>query len=212
MTQPIRVAASVACLVVALLVLQWRSHGEAVPLRQGLHSFPSPVGRWQGQEATLLEVELLNILKVDDYLIRRYVNPTGRSLWLYIGYWQTQRKGAQMHSPKNCFPGSGWDPLEASTVAIPLDGGRRLTVNRYVVQKDAQRQVVFYWYRAQGHDVAGEVSAKMSMVRSAMTRNRTDGAVLRVASLVDGTVAQTSDQLVDYIRTLYPILADYLPD
>jgi EpsI family protein len=211
MSRPIRVVLSVACLVAALLVLQWRSQGEAVPLRRGLDSFPSGVGGWQGQEATLLDVELLNILKVDDYLIRRYVDPAGRSLWLYIGYWQTQRKGAQMHSPKNCFPGSGWDPLEASTVAIPLEGGHRLTVNRFVVQKGVQRQVVFYWYRAQGQDVAGEVAAKMSMVRSAITRNRTDGALLRVSALVEGTVSQTSEQLAEYIRTIYPALSDYLP-
>jgi EpsI family protein len=212
MTQPLRVVVSVVCLVAALLVLQSRSQGEAVPLRRGLESFPSPLGRWLGREATLLEADILNILKVDDYLIRRYVDPAGRSLSLYIGYWQTQRKGAQMHSPKNCLPGSGWEPLEASTIAIPLEGGRQLTVNRFVVQKDNQRQVVLYWYRAQGHDVASEVAAKMSMVQSAITRNRTDGAVLRVSSLVEGSVAQTSEQLVEYVRTIYPLLADYLPN
>jgi EpsI family protein len=159
-----------------------------------------------------LEVEVLNILKVSDYLMRRYVDASGRPAWLYIGYWQTQRKGAQIHSPKNCLPGSGWEPLEASSLAIALPGGRILPVNRFVIQKGGEREVVLYWYRAQGQDVAGEVSAKISMVTSAITRHRTDGALVRVSSSVDGTVAETSDRLVSFVRAMYPVLALYLPD
>jgi EpsI family protein len=212
MGQRIRVGLSLLCLMASALVLKTSTQGEAVPLRRTLDQFPTTLGPWRGQEAALLEVEALNILKVSDYLMRRYVDASGRATWLYVGYWQTQRKGAQVHSPKNCLPGSGWEPLEASSLAISLPGGRPLPVNRFVIQKGGEREVVLYWYRAQGQDVAGEVSAKISMVTSAITRHRTDGALVRVSSSVDGTVAETSDRLVSFVRAMYPVLALYLPD
>jgi EpsI family protein len=212
MTRWIRITVSVLGLSATLLFLLSRSQGEAVMLRNGLDQFPPAIGAWQGQEVTLLEVEVLNILKVDDYLMRRYADATGRSLWLYIGYWQSQRKGAQMHSPKNCLPGSGWEPLEASIITIPVGTGRTLAVNHFVIQKDAQRQVVLYWYRAQGVDVASEVAAKVSLVQNAVARNRSDGALIRISSPVERSVAETSSRLVAYVQAMYPTLADYLPD
>jgi hypothetical protein len=49
------------------------------------------------------------------------------------------------------------------------------------------------------------------MVRSAILRNRTDGALVRVVSPVYGSVRETSDRLVGYVQVLYPALGDYLP-
>lgn len=213
MRRSVRAAVSCTLLLGTLLVLQLRSTGEAVPIRTSLDAFPAALGDWQGREATVFEVEVLNVLKVKDYLMRRYVDPAGRSLWLYIGYWDTQRKGAQPHSPKNCLPGSGWEPLEASRVTIPLlPPHAPITVNRFLIQKGRDQQLVVYWYHQQGRAIAGEVPARIEMVKNAILRNRTDGALVRVSSPVYGSAAETSRHLVAYIQTLYPILGEYLPD
>lgn len=213
MRPSVRVAVSGALLLGTLLLLQLRSTGEAVPIRKSLDAFPASLGDWRGREATIFEVEILNVLKVKDYLMRRYVDPAGRSLWLYIGYWDTQRKGAQPHSPKNCLPGSGWEPLEASRVTIPLPPPHApITVNRFLIQKDRDQQLVFYWYHSQGKAIAGETAAKIEMVKDAILRNRTDGALVRISSPVYGSVAETSRHLTTYIQTIYPVLGEYLPD
>jgi EpsI family protein len=193
--------------------MQLRSSGEAVPIRRPLDEFPEQIGRWQGREGTIFDVETLNVLKVKDYLVRRYADPLGRNLWLYIGYWDTQRKGAQMHSPRNCLPGAGWEPLEASTVEIRLPAPYgTIRVNRYLIQKDQEQQMVLYWYQAQGHPVTGEVAARVELVKSAIVRNRTDGALIRLSSPVYGNAQETSDLLSDYVRAMYPVLNAYLPD
>lgn len=208
-----RVALSTALLLGAALVLQLRSTGEAVPIRRSLDEFPLSIGDWQGREATIFEVEILNVLKVKDYLMRRFVDPAGRSLWLYIGYWDTQRKGAQPHSPRNCLPGGGWEPLEAKRISIPLPAPYgSITVNSYLIQKDQAQQLVFYWYHAQGKAVAGELDARIQMVRNAILRNRTDGALIRVSSPVFGGAPATSEMLVQYVQAMYPILNVFLPD
>jgi EpsI family protein len=207
-----RLVVSAGLLAATLIGLQLRGTGEAVPLRKPLAGFPPVLGEWQARESTLLDRESLEVLRPTDYLLRRDVDASGRNISLYIGYWNSQRKGVAIHSPKNCLPGGGWEPLEASTIAITLAGAATpLVVNRFLLQKDSNQQVVLYWFDAQGRAVAGEFEARVEMVRSAIFRHRTDGAIVRVIAPVYGGVADTTDRLTRYIQTLYPVLHDYLP-
>jgi EpsI family protein len=212
MTPRARLLLSAALLAGAFVLLQLRSTGEAVPVRKALDTIPQALGDWQGREGTVLETGVLQVLKAKDYVVRRYTDPAGRSLWLFIGYWDTQRKGAQPHSPKNCLPGAGWEPLEAGRLTVPVPGqSAPLIVNRVVIQKEREQQVVLYWYQAQGRPVAGEVEARVEMVKSALWRNRTDGALVRVTAPVQGSLAETTQRLAAYVGTLYPVLGEYLP-
>ena len=197
----------------ALLLLHLRSPSAAVPVRKPLDSFPTAVGQWQAREGVLLELDTLNALKAKDYLMRRDQDPSGLSVWLFIGYWDSQQKGAQPHSPRNCLPGGGWEPLENSRVTISLPQPfAPITVNWFLIQKDRDRQVVFYWYQSQGTATAGELAARIQMMKNSMMRHRTDGALVRVSSPVYGSVEDTSARLVRYIQAMYPILGQYLPD
>lgn len=208
-----RVTVSTVLLLGTYIFLQLRSTGEAVPIRQRLEHFPQTIANWQGQEDTELESGVLNILKLQDYLMRRYVDASGHNIWLYIGYWDTQRKGAQIHSPKHCLPGGGWEPLEARHVLIPLNqGGQKIEANRYVIQKDRYQQVVTYWYHSQGTSIASEVDAKVQLVKNAIVHNRTDGALIRLVSPVSGSIEDTFQRQVHYIQAMYPMLSTFLPD
>ncbi len=208
-----RVAVSGILLGGTLLLLSMRSSGEAVSIRQPLDRFPATLGTLEQRETVALEPKIVSNLKLNDYLVRRYVDHAGRSVWIYVGYWETQRKNAQIHSPRNCLPGSGWEPLEASRVivALPAPYGP-ITVNRYLIQKEQAQQVVLYWYQSQGHAIAGEIAARMSMVRTAVSRNRTDGALVRISSPVYGSVAETTAALAAYTGVIYPALREFLPD
>jgi EpsI family protein len=213
MKQRTRVLVSAILLLGASLTVYFRPVGEPVQRRNSFDSFPRGLGKWTGQEDTTLDPETLKMLKMSDYLTRRYVDVAGHITWLYIGYWQSQRKGADIHSPRNCLPGGGWDPVEASRLTIPLAPPYApITVNRYVIQKDRQMQVVVYWFQAQGQAVSGELDAKIQMVRSAILKNRTDGALVRVSSPVSGSLQETTERLIQYIQILYPLLGDYLPE
>lgn len=213
MTLSVRASITCVLLLGALLGLQLRSRGEAVPTRKSLDTFPTSIATWSVRQTSNLDPEIVNILKVSDYVMQRYASGDGRTLWLYIGYWSSQRKGAQMHSPRNCLPGGGWEPIEASLVTVALPAPYApIVVNRYLIQRERDQQVVLYWYQSQGKAIAGELTAKVEMVRSAITRNRTDGALVRVSSPVVGSAAATTDSLARYVEALYPILAEYLPE
>ena len=214
MSASARLTVSYGLLLAALLLFHLRSTGEAVPPRKSLDAFPMALGEWRGGQESVLAADILNVLKVNDYVIRRYEDGAGHSLWLYIGYWASQRKGADIHSPKNCLPGGGWEPLEASRLTIQLPAPYApVVVNRYVIQKERTLQVVLYWYQSHGKAIAGEVGAKLEMVRSAVLRNRTDGALVRVSGLVlDEDPDRTTERLVRYVQDLYPVLKEYLPE
>jgi EpsI family protein len=166
--------------------------------RKSLDTFPAVVGGWRVQAAASLDPEVINLLKVNDYVLQRYVDRDGRSLWLYVAYWATQRKGgAQIHSPQNCLPGAGWEPVEASKFVIPLAApAPPITVNRYLIQKEGSRQVVIHWYHSQGRRWPGRCSQDCAMVQNALLNNRTDGALIRISTPVQGTVAETTERLV----------------
>lgn len=196
-----RMAVSCTLLIGALLFLQFRSHGEVVPIRRSLDAFPTVVGDWKGLGGTIFEVEILNVLQVKDYLMRRYVDSAGRSIWLSIGYWDTQRRGAQMHSPKNCLPGGGWEQLEARRVWIPVDGATHsIEVNHYLLARDQDQQLVLYWFQSQGRAVASEFDAKLELVKNAIVRHRTDGAIIRISSPVYASLQETFELQARYVQ------------
>lgn len=212
-SQTVRLTISVALLLGALLAVQFRPSSEAVQLRKPFSTFPAALGGWKGEEETILDRDTLGMLKMSDYVMRRYVDSSGRPVWLYIGYWQSQRKGGDIHSPKNCLPGGGWEPIEASRLSIPIPGlATPISVNRYLIQKDNQMQVTLYWFQSQGKVVAGELGAKIELVRNALLKNRTDGALVRLSSPVQGGVEETTGRLVAYVQAMYPVLPEYLPN
>lgn len=171
------------------------------------------IGDWKCREGEIMEDKVLGILKLSDYVMRRYTDPAGRQLWLYIGYWETQRKGAQIHSPKNCLPGGGWEPLEAGVAHIPIESlPSPIPVNTYLLQKGRDQQLVLYWYQSRGVAHAGEMGARIQMVRNSVLHNRSDGAIIRVSSPVYGNVEDTTHLLTRYVQALHPLLDQFLPE
>ena len=208
----VRAVLSCSLLFATLLFLQLRSYGEAVPIHRPLSQFPQTVGLWHGKADATLDPSVLGLLKLNDYLLRHYRNAQGHDIWLYVGFWDTQRKGAQIHSPKHCLPGGGWQPLDSSLVPLTFGNQRQeIVINRYVLQKDNLRQVVSYWYQSRGQVVAREIDAKFQLIRNAIIYNRTDGALIRLTSPVITTVEDASARQIEYLRELWPLLGEFLP-
>ena len=74
------------------------------PAAQALSAFPASLGEWQAREAPSWTATRSRSFRPTDYPVRREVDLAGRTLWLYVGYWDSQRKGASPHSPKKLSP------------------------------------------------------------------------------------------------------------
>ena len=175
----LRFAAPALLLLGAALFLQARSRPEAQPQRLPLAEFPRQLGGWDSKEVGVSQ-EIRDILGPGDFLSRIYFRPTQPYIDFFVAYFPSQRTGNTIHSPKNCLPGSGWMPTEASYLQIRSPNGAMVTANRYIIANGLDKQMVIYWYQAHGHAVASEYWAKYFLVKDAIVMNRTDGSLVRV--------------------------------
>jgi EpsI family protein len=210
-----RTLALCVCLIGATVALAQASKIEDTPLRERLSGLPMTIGEFAGTRAPNLEPAVLEVLGLDDYVNRTYRSgpnhlPTG----LYLAYWSSQRQGDTIHSPMNCLPGSGWQPIDTSRIAIPM-GETTGEVNRVVIEKSGQRLLVYYWYQSQGRVVASEYWSKIHMVVNAMRTNRTDAAMVRiVVPIPDNSPAAervAEQEARTFVQKLFPLLGRYLP-
>jgi EpsI family protein len=192
---------------------------EQIPIRTSFAHFPMTLGSWQGVLQPPMAERELEVLGADDYLLRAFFGPDKRGIGLYVGYWQSQRTGDTIHSPLNCLPGAGWEPMSATRIEVPdpRGGGREpMRLNRVLIQKGLERQLVLYWYQSHGRLVASEYWGKIYMVVDAVRMNRTDGAIVRVIAPVDGTgdeaVTRAEALGMAFIADLLPALDAFLPE
>jgi len=183
---------------------------EAGPPLQPLREFPSNIGAAHSEDRPF-ENQVVRAIGADDYLNRVYLGSVP-PIELYIGYYKDQRSGDRIHSPKNCLPGSGWEPVHATRLQIGSAEGVPVVVNGYLVAQGTRRETVLYWYQSHGRIIASEYSAKFWLIADALQHGTTDGAIVRIwTSAADGEVASQA-RAAEFARQVYPQLARFLPD
>ena len=103
---------------------------------------------------------------------------------LYVGYHGTQQGDKGMHTPAVCLPGSGWTPVDSRLITIPV-GTATFLVNRYVLQKESQRILVYYWFQGRGRVTAGQTELKLITLRDAFLYHRDEEALVRIVVPVE---------------------------
>lgn len=212
-------AVSLCAILVATTVFLANARGAEVSVtRTTFAHFPMTLGGWDSHNAPPLDNEVLAVLGVDDYLSRIYYKGNQAVVGFYMGYYGSQRQGDTIHSPLNCLPGAGWEPVSQGRLAISnVDGqGRDVIVNRYMIQKGLDRQLVLYWYQSHGRVVASEYYSKAYLMHDAIRLNRTDGSMVRVIAPVDvndvNGDAAAERIAEEFVRLVFPLLPAYLPE
>jgi exosortase D (VPLPA-CTERM-specific) len=204
--------ASLLVLVSAAVALHFVSgRPEILPERARFASFPGKIGPWQGR-TSLLDPGTERGLGLDDYILSDYVKSDGRAVNLYIAYYSSQRKGLSPHSPLVCIPGGGWLITKFDRTA-DTGAGVEMPLNRVIIERDSQRELVYYWFDERGRRIADEYWAKWYLLADAIMKNRTDGALVRLTTLIvpGESERDADDRLRSFMRDLVPTLAQYLP-
>lgn len=198
-----------------ILAHQLPDRVEVAPERPAFLFFPNSFGDWIGRTERMERI-YVDALQLDDYLLSDYRASSGESVNLYVAYYESQRKGASVHSPKTCLPGGGWQIREFSQVEIPGAGtsGSPLRVNRSLIQMGDERLLVYYWFQQRGRLMTNEYLVKWYLFWDALVRNRTDGALVRLTvPLEPGQDAGEADELLRaFSQTIADPLRRFIPE
>lgn len=199
-------------------VYSFNEREEIKPAKLPLSAFPMTLDAWKGVESSL-DSKVETALAVDDYLLANYALPVSGNqqdsqVNFYVAYYNSQRKGASPHSPQVCMPGGGWVITSLQDVKINLPEENAFVVNRAIIERGNSKQIVYYWFDQRGRRIANEYAMKWYLLIDGILKNRTDGAMVRVTTLVQSseTLESADQRLVYFLQTATPKLKQYVPE
>lgn len=210
----LRFGLTILMLLSAGIFLQARGRREIIPQRERLAAFPEALDSWRGTDVPISQ-DVRDILGQGDFLLRVYHNESTPAPYvdLFIAYFPSQRAGDTIHSPKHCLPGAGWLPIDSRRMQLALPGHTPFPVNRYIIAKGGDQQLVLYWYQAHDRVLASEYWAKFYLVTDSMRMNRSDGSLVRLTTPIQRyeTADMAEQRLRAFAGQVVPRLDTYIP-
>ncbi|CAH2031417.1 exosortase C-terminal domain/associated protein EpsI [Trichlorobacter ammonificans] len=182
----------------------------SVPVARPLAEFPVSLGEWRMVSQDTFGGDVLAILRPSDYLSRRYESADGRRIRLYVGYHDGGSESGEIHSPRHCLPGTGWQQLSADRLALAQPRGT-INLARAVYQRGETRELFFYWFQVRGETLADEYRLKLAGISGALAHGRKDASFIRISVPFTGDEQQAAADGISFIRAVYPQLCRFLP-
>jgi exosortase D (VPLPA-CTERM-specific) len=206
--------ACVAMVMLCFVIIQAiDTRDESIPDRESFVTFPLYIDDWKGQQDTILP-NISDKLQFTDYLLNNYQRADDPSINFYVAYYESQRKGISPHSPRVCVPGGGWSITDIKRETINLDDDRgQVNVNRAIIQNGLNKQLVYYWFKQRGRDIANEYWMKWYLLTDSISLNRTDGSLVRLTTpiLPNEKERDAELRLNEFLSTVNPMLDKYIP-
>jgi len=197
---------------ITAILTSFASNSERIAPNKSFNEFPLEIDQWKGRKGEL-EQEVYNILGVEDYILANYSKTvSGETVNLYVGFYQSQKEGDIIHSPRNCMPGAGWNITDSSIEPVAITNtGENIDVIKLLLQKGSQKQIVLYWFQSRGRIIASEYMQKIWLVVDSITKHRTDGSFVRLISPVIIDEQTTLKTLKEFTNKVYPFLNEHIP-
>ena len=172
-----------------------------------LIDYPMQLGDWTGEHDSI-DILVAEKLGFTDYVMLNYTNEQQQPINFYVAYYASQRKGLSPHSPKVCIPGGGWEIADFRRTQVD-----QMPVNRALIRKGSQDQIVYYWFEERGVAVANEYFKKWMLFKDALFLNRTDGSLVRVTTpvLSHESMDEADQRARGFIRIARNQLSQLLP-
>ena len=185
------------------------------PERTPFLLFPREIGDRVGSfEALTPGIE--QVLDADDYVSATFTSIDGSAppVSFFAAYYENQAEGSGIHSPSVCLPAAGWEVAELRPFEVNMDGTGYGTfkLNRAIIQKGTDLQLVYFWFEQRGQRVTSDLRAKLQVVVDGWTRGRVDGAMVRFITPITDTPEEADQRLQAFMRDTLNILPRYLPE
>ncbi|MCX5752361.1 MAG: EpsI family protein [Candidatus Krumholzibacteria bacterium] len=179
------------------------------PPAPSLDSVPIEVGAFRGSTEAE-DPQALELLGADATLFRTYRSDSGRVAWLFIGYFGTQHENSQIHSPKHCYPGAGWNILEEGSTRIALGDGE-IPAKSLVISDGVRTHYILYWFSSADGIVTNEFALKWNQMKNSLLARPQATAFVRFSMDATGFAEGASgNDLVRFARALAPRIEEIL--
>jgi exosortase D (VPLPA-CTERM-specific) len=200
--------------ILALASAAWSFGTTSTPAkleRQSFDQFPLSHSVWKGKRI-FLEPDIERVLGADDYLFADFVSMNEpHPVNLLVSYYNSQTSGSGIHSPEVCIPGGGWEVSKWEQSQLSF-GQQNFAVNRAIIQKGESRQLVYYWFEQRGKRLTSDYVAKAYTLWDSAYQGRSDGALVRVITNIDGKDIGTAEaRLQRFVDFTIQELPRYVP-
>jgi len=183
----------------------------ATPAAKPLSGFPASFQEWRMTSQNRFNEEVINVLKPTDYLSRSYERANVKQrVSLYIGYHDGGKESGEIHSPKNCLPGSGWQQLSTERIDLKEPLGK-ISLVKAVYQKGDSRELFMYWFQVQDKTLSDEYSLKLAGITNSIFHGRKDAAFVRVSVPFEADEHEATAAGTGFIRDIFPLIREFLP-
>lgn len=200
---------------VSCTLILWPAPPTTLPDRTPFMLFPRQIdGKFAAFQS--LDPDVAKTLAADDYVLANYQAGSGPVINVFAAYYDDQTNGAGIHSPEVCLPVGGWEvfSIDPYEVSFPETAYGDFLLNRSVIQKGVNKQLVYYWFEQRGKRMTNDFKAKLVVVYDSWTRGRRDGALIRfVTPIENGESEQDADaRMQTFMAEALKVMPRYVPE
>lgn len=202
--------AGIAFIAVAALWPAYAAHRDSRPVMAGglVVRLPDSSNGWVRQDAPLSDWQP-RYLAPDAYAMQTY-RKDGMAVSLYVGYYRTQRKGAELITSQNYMVMQKhpvWSNVGEKPRAISLRG-RDETIQQTLLRSPDKRLLVWNWNSLGGTYTVNPYLAKLLLAKERMLGQQDDGAAIIIAAPYEDTPEPAAMALQAFIRDMLPAIQE----
>jgi EpsI family protein len=129
-------------LLVIIFVYWFDQKKKNVEVDLSLESVSMNIGNWHGTNLVPTKMEK-NWVEQGDLIIRNYQKADNK---VYLVAIQEKGDRHKVHSPQDCYSGSGWAILRKDSISIEEGNNIYKIVRRMHVVKENNQRLVYYWF------------------------------------------------------------------
>ena len=170
----------------------------------------APMDVWVNQGNVPLSEDIVTALELDDYLNNFLANGKD-NIFLYVGYYLSQKKIGVAHSPLVCFAGQGWEMSGFENFSLQV-GNDSINLTSMLITKNGEKQLVLYWFQAFDKTSPGTLMQKVNLLQAKLFHSREDNAFVRVIIPygVDKSLLEAKNVGTQFVEYFYPIFKNYI--
>lgn len=205
-------------LIIAMFLLAWgmvvyarQAENRVVTFPIDTNQVPATIAGFHLVEQQDLDDLSKQMLTPDAYIVRNYADASGYPVSVLVIYGHQKNT---FHSPGYCLPGGGWaiQKKEVERVPVVAPDGRQYEaeMNRFLLQKNEQKQVVLYCFIEGGRVTPSIFRHNWYLLQDRLLHRPAMGALLRIIVPAADNEEQAAEIARSFARELVPIVQHQL--